>query len=78
MAALAGLIRREPVDERALLGGAQTRGVPDDAQPAGLVVEAEDQRADGALLLAGPVADDDGVDRAHPLDLDHPDALPGR
>jgi hypothetical protein len=50
--------------------------VPDLAQ-AVAVVEAEDERADGALGLAGPPAQDDRVDRAHALDLDHPGALTG-
>ena len=49
--------------------------VADDAQLAVGVVEAEDQRADRARLLARPPADDDRVDRAHALDLDHPVAL---
>ena len=39
------------------------------------VVEAEDQRADRALLLARAPADDDAVGGAQPLDLDHPLAL---
>ena len=47
-------------------------------QLAGVVVEPEDQRADGALLLARAVADDHRVDRAHALDLHHPGrARPG-
>jgi len=75
VAAGAGLIRRQPVDERAFLGRPQARGVPDDMQLPGGVIQAEDQRADRPLLLAGPVADHDGVDRAHALDLDHPGAL---
>ena len=49
--------------------------VADLAELAALVVEAEDQRADRALRLAGAPAHDDGVDRAHALDLDHADAL---
>ena len=40
-----------------------------------LVVEAEHQRADRVLLLAGPPAGDDGVDRPQALDLDHRLAL---
>ena len=49
----------------------------DDAQVAVVVVQGEDERADGALLLARAPADDDGVDRAHALDLGHADALAG-
>ena len=52
-------------------------GVADDAQLAGLVVQAEDERADRALLLARAPADDDRVDRADALDLVHADALAG-
>ena len=40
-----------------------------------VVVEAEDQRADGVLLLAGAPAHHDRVDRAHALDLRHALAL---
>ena len=74
-AALAGLIGRQRVDQLALLLRLQARGVADDAQLALAVVEAEDQRADRALLLARAPADDDGVDRPQALDLDHPLAL---
>ena len=77
VAALAGLIRRQPLHQRPLLGGAQAGGVADDVQLARLVVEAEDQRADRALLLAGPVPGHDRVDGAHALDLDHALSLPG-
>src|SRR3954454_6996188 len=42
-----------------------------------LLVEAEDQRADRALVLAGPPAHDDAVDRPHPLYLHHALALAG-
>ena len=77
VAALTRRKRREPLDQLTLLGGAQTRGVPDDPQRAGFVVEAEDQRADGPRLLARPVADDHGVDRPNELDLDHAGALAG-
>ena len=48
-----------------------------DVQLAVGVVQAQDQRADRSRLLARPVADDDRVDRPHPLDLDHPLALAG-
>ena len=51
-AALAGLVGRELVDQLALLLGLEARGVADHAQLAVLVVEAEDERADRALLLA--------------------------
>ena len=49
----------------------------DHLQLAVVVVEAQDQRAERALLLAGAPADDDGVDRPHALDLHHPGALAG-
>ena len=76
-AALAGLVRRQEVDELALLLGREAAGVPDLAQAAA-VVEAEDERADGALGLARAPAHDDGVDGAHALDLDHARALAGQ
>src|SRR5205823_9121251 len=74
---LAGLVWREPLHQRPLLGGAQPGGVADDVQLPGLVVQAEDQRADRPLLLSGSVADHDGVDPPDALDLDHPSSLPG-
>ena len=74
-AALAGLIGLELVDERSLLGRLEARRVADLARLAGLVVEPEDQRSDGALLLAGPPADHDAIDRADALDLHHPRPL---
>ena len=61
----------------ALLGGLEAGGVADDAELAVFVGEGEDERADGALLLAGAPADDDRVDRADALDLGHADALAG-
>src|SRR5205085_9836506 len=67
-AALAALVRGEEADQPPLLGGAEPRAVPDDAQLA-IVVEAEDQRSDCVGLLAGPPADEHRVDRAHALDL---------
>src|SRR5829696_9382046 len=76
-AALARLIRRERPRQLPLLLGLEAGGVADDAELAGVVVEAEDQRADRPLLLAGAPADDDRVDRADALDLHHPDALAG-
>jgi hypothetical protein len=51
--------------------------VADRSQPAVVVVEPEDQGADGVLLLAGAPAHHDGVDRADALDLRHADALAG-
>ena len=76
-AALAGLVRRQPGGQLALLLGGEAGGVPDLAQVAVLVVEAEDEGADGARLLARAPAAHDGVDRAHALDLDHALALVG-
>ncbi len=73
--AMAGLVRRQLGHQRALLGGSQPGGVPDDVQRPVGVVETEDQRADGALVLARPVAGDHRVDRPHPLDLHHALAL---
>ena len=53
LAALAGPVGLEQVDQLALLlRAAEARAVADDVQLAGVVVEAEDQRADDALLLA--------------------------
>src|SRR3954454_486159 len=69
--ALSRLVPREGLDQLALLLRLQPGGMPDHPQlPVG-VVEAEDERADGALLLARTPAADDGVDRAHALDLHH-------
>src|SRR6185312_9883937 len=76
-AALAGLVGRELLDQVALLLSLQARAVPDHAQVAALVVEAEDERADRALLLARAPAAHDRVDRAHTLDLHHPRPLAG-
>ncbi len=53
-------------------------GVADGPQLARVVVEAQDQRADRALLLARPPAHHDRVDRADALDLAHAHALAGR
>src|SRR5262245_35083490 len=47
-AALAGFVRPQPADQVALLLGPEARGMADDAQVVA-VVEAEDQRAHGAL-----------------------------
>ena len=76
-AALAGLVRRQPVDELALLLRAEPARVPDAVDLAVLVVQAEDERADRPLRLAGPPAEDDRVDRPDPLDLHHARALAG-
>ena len=46
-------------------------------QVAVVVVEPEDERADGALLLAEAEGHHHCVERADPLDLHHPDALAG-
>jgi hypothetical protein len=73
-AALARLIRFQEGDKPLLLLRRQARAVSDDAQLLA-VVEAEDQRTHGALRLARPPADDDGVDRPHALDLEHALAL---
>src|SRR4029079_11752906 len=76
-AALAGLVGRELLDQVALLLGLQAGAVPDHAQEAPPVGEAEDERADRALLLARAPAAHDRVDRAHALDLHHPRPLAG-
>src|SRR4051812_17897912 len=73
--ALAGLVRREESRQLALLLGGEARAVPDLAQVAIGVVERQRERAERALLLAGPPTAHDRVDRAHALDLHHPDAL---
>ena len=57
-AALAGLVGSEERRQLALLLGAEAGGVADHLQLAVVVVEAEDQRAERALLLAGAPADD--------------------
>src|SRR5271163_3652099 len=67
---IAGLVRGEETDEPALLGRLQPRAVTDDAQLA-VVVQAEDEGADGVGLLPGAPADDHAVDRAHAFDLHH-------
>lgn len=77
-AALTGLVRRELGDELALALGGEAAGMADLAQAPGLLVEAEDDRADRALLLARPPAHHDGIDRAHALDLDHALARAGQ
>src|SRR5215210_8471011 len=76
-AALPGLVGRQPRGQLALLGGLEAGRVADHAQVPLIVVEAEDQRAERALLLAGAPADDHGVDRPDALDLHHADALAG-
>src|SRR5206468_1494216 len=73
--ALAGLVRRELGRQLALLLRVEARAVADRPRVVGTVVEAEDERADRPLLLAGPPAHNDRVDRAHALDLAHPDPL---
>src|SRR5215218_10875377 len=75
--ALAGLVGGEPARQRPLLGRLEAGGVADDAELAGLVVEAEDQGAERVLLLPRPPAHHDRVDGPHALDLRHPDALAG-
>src|SRR3984957_8927410 len=75
-AALARLIRSEEADETLLLSHAETGAVTHDAQLAA-VVETEDQRPHCFRFLTRPPADDDGVDRAYPLDLRHALALAG-
>src|SRR4051812_20519881 len=74
-AALAGLVRRELADELALARRAEAARVADLVDAPVVAVEAEDDRADGPLLLARAPAHDDGVERPHPLDLHHPRAL---
>src|SRR5262249_11282068 len=74
-AALAGLVRLQLLDELALLLCLQARGVADRTQLAVLVVEAEDQRTDGPLLLPGTPPADIAADRPHPLHLHHALAL---
>jgi hypothetical protein len=72
---LAGLVRLQLGHELALLLCREARGVTDHAQLALLVVEGEDQRADGVLLLAGSPRVYDGVHGADALDLRHPHPL---
>src|SRR3954447_4959504 len=73
-AAPARLVPGEAPRQLALLGGAEARRVAHLVEPV-VVVQAEDERADRALLLARPPAHDHGVDRPHALDLHHADAL---
>src|SRR5262249_4948615 len=74
----AGLEPGEHRRKLALLLRAEAGAVADDVELAGLVVEPEDEGADGALVLARPPADDHAVDRPHPLDLRHPAPLAGQ
>src|SRR5262249_34514653 len=77
VAAVSGFVRGQLADQRALLGRLEPRGVADDVQLSGIVVQAEDQRADRVGLLARPPAGHDRVDRPHALDLHHAGALAG-
>ena len=74
-AALAGLVGSEEARQLPLLLRAEARAVADHLQLAVVVVQAQDQRAERALLLAGAPADHHRVDRAHALHLHHPGAL---
>jgi len=68
--ALTGFVWRQPGWQRSFLRRAQARGVAHDVQLTTWVMQAQDQRPDGAGLLAWAVARDHGVDRAHALILD--------
>ena len=74
----AGGVRGELLDELALALGGEARAVADRPQLAVLRVQAEDERADGPLLLAVAPALHDGVDRPLALDLHHALALAGQ
>ena len=51
--------------------------MPDDVELAVVVVEGEDERPDGALLLAHAERHHHGVECADALDLEHPGPFPG-
>src|SRR3954453_19415545 len=74
-APLPGAVRLEEAEQLALLLRLEAGCVSHDVQLPVVVVEAEDQRPDRALLLAHPERHDHGVRRPDPLDLHHPGAL---
>src|SRR5205814_3137940 len=76
-AALPRPIGLEEAEQLPLLLRREARRVADHVQLVGVVVQAEDERADRALLLAHPERHDDRVGRPHALDLQHADALAG-
>ena len=78
MAAGSRLVWLQAVDERALLGRAQSRRVPDHVKLSRIVVQTQDQQPDRAVLLARPVARDHRIDRSDALTLTIPLRCPGR
>src|SRR4051812_14431764 len=70
-AALVGPVGLQVIDQLALLLRLEARRVPDHVKLPVVVVGAEDQRADGALLLPEAERLYDEVRRAHALDLHH-------
>src|SRR5439155_7550260 len=74
-AALAGAVRLEQLEQLSLLRRVEARAMTDHVELALVVVEAEDQRADRALVLSEPERGDHCVRRPDPLDLDHARAL---
>src|SRR5215211_31746 len=75
-APLARLVRLERRSQLPFLLCLEARGVAHDAELP-VVVEAQDERAHRALLLAGSPADDDAIQRAQALHLHHALALAG-
>src|SRR5207253_8424048 len=73
--ALVGPVGLEQLEQLALLLRGESRGVPDDAQLAAVVVQPQDQRSDGVGLLAEPERRDNHVRGPHALDLSHPGPL---
>src|SRR5215210_139465 len=71
-AALAGPVGLQQLDQLALLLGPEPRRVAHHVELPVVVVHAEDERPDGALLLAEAEGGDHCIGRADALDLDHP------
>src|SRR4051794_36456965 len=76
-AALAGAVRLEEADQLTLLLGGEARRVAHHVQLTGVVIGAEDERPERALLLAEAKRDHDQVSGADALDLRHPHAFTG-
>src|SRR3990172_6004432 len=55
------LERADALEDLPALGRSARRGVPDEVEPPGVVVGAEQQRADAVAGLRQPVADDDAI-----------------
>ena len=73
--ALVGAIRLQQLDQLPLLARLEAGGVSHHVQLAIVAVQAQDERADRALLLAEAEGGHHRIRRADALDLDHPGAL---